>query len=625
SGAAILAYGPMIVNALSQEGGAVNVNVSDLWLDAGEDDADVTQVLSVGVTLEQVSGGSIKHVFCQNTVTPAGHHMYRGWGVGAYKSSGLLIERNETTDCWGGIQIRNACSNITVSKNKSYLNHYEGIIVGGGTPVGDSGTATGEGCTDITIDKNTVYDNGQAGSSANIYVEDQATSGDGNPHLRIKITNNVVVRQSSGTAAGIALVRQSGATLTNVYSLVSGNTIKGITGSGIQGVRVLYCPSVEVIGNYVDGCQGANISFNNSPDGLCTENYALNSTGSYGIALTASHRTLVTSNVVSGNNSHGIDVNSSTDVTVNNNTVSAKANAAGIKFEGSSDARPIIKNNTIKCTGTGNSGHGIALAIGAGADYATIQNNTIIMTQDSGTSHTQAGIDTYADYGKISGNKIVATTPASGFKYGIRLQSGADSNWVENNELAGYTAGLLDSGASNIIQNNNGYTTHAGTANTGVTATESSDGHTFKTTLTVSQTDALTFADNAALADGYLLYTFPAGAIIVESAYMSMAVTAAEDTTATPDVGLGTTEGSGANATLQAVGAAAENILTGQSAANCSGTATVKTVADQVLVIEAGDDHTVYFNVAATWADTAGADLTANIAGTVVLVWRFMA
>ena len=166
--------------------------------------------------------------------------------------------------------------------------------------------------------------------------------------------------------------------------------------------------------------------------------------------------------------------------------------------------------------------------------------------------------------------------------------------------------------------------TNAGTAGTGVTASEvSSDGVNFVTTLTVSVTDALTLGDNVALSDGYLVYTFPAGVINVTSAYMTMGVTAAstEIQSDTPDVGIGTTVGSGANATLDAVDAAAENILTGQTAADTNGTATVKTVSNQVLTIESGDDHTVYFNVADTWADDTGADLTADIAGTITLTW----
>lgn len=163
-----------------------------------------------------------------------------------------------------------------------------------------------------------------------------------------------------------------------------------------------------------------------------------------------------------------------------------------------------------------------------------------------------------------------------------------------------------------------------GTVNTGVTAVHYGDGRNFTSIFTVSQVDAITVADNAALAVGYKLYDFPAGPIVVNSAYMSMAVTLAEDTTATADVGLGTLIGSGANATLNLVGADAENILTGQTAADCNGTPTVKTIGSQVWAIEAAGSHSLYFNVADTWADTAGADLTGDIAGTVTINWTKM-
>lgn len=163
-----------------------------------------------------------------------------------------------------------------------------------------------------------------------------------------------------------------------------------------------------------------------------------------------------------------------------------------------------------------------------------------------------------------------------------------------------------------------------GTANTGVTAVTYGGGKDFVTVLTVAVTDAVDVADNAALADGYLLYTFPAGAIAVTAASMSMALTLAEDTTATPDVGLGTVVATGAVNVLGGT-ATFENILTGQAAADANGTATVKTVVNQPLAIEAAGAHTVYFNIADTWADTAGADLTGDIAGTVVLKWSLLA
>lgn len=157
----------------------------------------------------------------------------------------------------------------------------------------------------------------------------------------------------------------------------------------------------------------------------------------------------------------------------------------------------------------------------------------------------------------------------------------------------------------------------------GSTAVEFGDETYHRTVLTVDTT-LPAIAGGAALAVGKLLYTFPAGAIIVKAAHINLAIQQTEGniTADTPDGGLGTTIGSGANATLSAVGAAAENILTGQTFDDCDGTAEVKTVADSILVIEASGDHTVYFNVADTWA--ASGDAAAELDGTVVLEWVFV-
>ena len=165
-----------------------------------------------------------------------------------------------------------------------------------------------------------------------------------------------------------------------------------------------------------------------------------------------------------------------------------------------------------------------------------------------------------------------------------------------------------------------------GTANTGVTAVEYGDGYQHTTILTVSQVDALTTADLASIADGYLLYTFPAGAIIINYAYMSMGMTATtEQLGDTPDVGLGTVIATGAVDLLNGT-ATFENIITGQTAV-ANGTAEIKTAlptAGVPFIIESGDAHTIHFNVADAWADDTSTDLTANIAGTVVIVWSFI-
>ena len=167
---------------------------------------------------------------------------------------------------------------------------------------------------------------------------------------------------------------------------------------------------------------------------------------------------------------------------------------------------------------------------------------------------------------------------------------------------------------------------NVGVVNTGVTAVEYGDGYSHTTVLTVSQVDALTLGDNVALADGYLIYTFPAGSISVLATYMSMAVTAAstELQADTPDVGLGSAIATGAVATLTST---QDDYIEGQTATNTNGSATVHVdypVQALPQIMQAADSHLLHFNVADTWADDTGADLTADIAGTVTIHWVFM-
>lgn len=164
---------------------------------------------------------------------------------------------------------------------------------------------------------------------------------------------------------------------------------------------------------------------------------------------------------------------------------------------------------------------------------------------------------------------------------------------------------------------------NVGTAGTGSTAAEQGDSRHHVTTLVVGGT-LPAIAGGAALAVGLALYTFPAGVILIHGSYMNLGITQSEGNinTDTPDGGLGTLIGSGANATLNLVGAGAENVMTGQTFNNCTGTAEVLTVGTQ-LVIQAADSHILYFNTAATW--TAGGDSAAALAGTVVVDWSFLA
>ena len=165
-------------------------------------------------------------------------------------------------------------------------------------------------------------------------------------------------------------------------------------------------------------------------------------------------------------------------------------------------------------------------------------------------------------------------------------------------------------------------TFNVGAAATGSTAVEHGDARNHVTVLTVSTTmPAIAGSGNYGI--GKLVYTFPAGVVVIQAAYMSMAMTAAGGliNSDQPDGGIGTTIGTGTEALLGTIGAATENILTGQTFNNCTGTAEVKTVSDQILTIETGGDHTVYFNVADGWA---GAEAACPVAGTIKLIWTFL-
>ena len=164
-----------------------------------------------------------------------------------------------------------------------------------------------------------------------------------------------------------------------------------------------------------------------------------------------------------------------------------------------------------------------------------------------------------------------------------------------------------------------------GTPGTGVTALEIGDGYNHTTILTMTAQALDPPTAGAAEAHGHLLYTFPAGVHVHEVTYMDIALQGGGTVdTDTPDVGIGSVIGSGANATLNAVGATSEDYITGQTATNCSGTATVVGPVGAVAGVLTGislngaaDVKAVYLNYADTWA---GAD-TLAATGTVVLKW----
>ena len=152
------------------------------------------------------------------------------------------------------------------------------------------------------------------------------------------------------------------------------------------------------------------------------------------------------------------------------------------------------------------------------------------------------------------------------------------------------------------------------------TVEEYGDGNYHKTVLTLAGAFGA-IAGGAALAVGRLIYTFPAGVIRVHSvAVNSLAIqqTGGNVTADTPEIGIGSTIGTGANATL---GTTTDDMLAGVAIADCDGTAILR-VGTSTFTALAAAAHTVHLNIADTWA--ASGDAALGFAGEVVITWEFL-
>jgi len=127
---------------------------------------------------------------------------------------------------------------------------------------------------------------------------------------------------------------------------------------------------------------------------------------------------------------------------------------------------------------------------------------------------------------------------------------------------------------------------------------------------------------NASVGGGKLIYTFPAGKIVVKRATISIGVigTAALNVADTPEIGLGTVVATGAIATLGAGSATMENIFEGTAMSACDNTA-YQGSQDRILAITAAGVHDVYLNLADGWA---GIDAGMKATGRVILEWAYM-
>lgn len=187
---------------------------------------------------------------------------------------------------------------------------------------------------------------------------------------------------------------------------------------------------------------------------------------------------------------------------------------------------------------------------------------------------------------------------------------------------------IVDAINANFTELYTATTPAGGTAAAGVTVSESGAGPHKVTILTFTDLEIGLSGDDEALALGKLMYSFPSGdgqASIIRSALFTGALTLDDAVqTDTPEVGLGTTEAEGAEATLGDVAATAEDIIGGVAVDGVAGEAFEAKDVDMALLLSADDDaRELWLNIAGTWSDlTAPAAITAT--GQIVIEWTLL-
>ena len=165
--------------------------------------------------------------------------------------------------------------------------------------------------------------------------------------------------------------------------------------------------------------------------------------------------------------------------------------------------------------------------------------------------------------------------------------------------------------------------------NAATSVKEYGDGFNHMTVMTLTAMAVSAITEGAAEATGVKIYDFPAGAIILEAVYMSLALNmnGTDQDAINADMGVGSTIGTGAVALLDTT-AGFEDMLSGQNVL-CNGVAAVvfakQSTAGGPMFIASGDVRTVHVNYAnSAWAAQSDGDGTGALTGTVILVWKFL-
>jgi len=161
---------------------------------------------------------------------------------------------------------------------------------------------------------------------------------------------------------------------------------------------------------------------------------------------------------------------------------------------------------------------------------------------------------------------------------------------------------------------------------TGVSIAEEVAGATRKTVLTFTDLAVGSAVAAANLAFGKKVFEFPAGVQVIKATYMSVALTGTATIIGdTPEIGLGSVLGAGAQATIGAAGATMEDYWEGGASSAISGATPL--VGTKVATAGAltgialnavGSVKDLFLNVADGWAGAG--DVTAT--GTITILWE---
>ena len=180
---------------------------------------------------------------------------------------------------------------------------------------------------------------------------------------------------------------------------------------------------------------------------------------------------------------------------------------------------------------------------------------------------------------------------------------------------------------STIRTSGNAGTVATSFANSGtITGLEYGDGYNHITVLAITNVELGTPDPGNALAFGDTIYTFPEGIQVVEWFQQNLALTTVGFTTDTPELGIGSIVGTGAQATLGAAGATMEDYSVGAAVDSCGGTSeaigpigATAGIFTGIALNDTSKVKSICLNVADTWNASVTDSLV--VSGTVSFKW----